>query len=166
MKATILRHILTGALIVQIALCLAPHGRGAETGYTTLYDFPQVSTGPVWINTDGSWPWVGVLMTGDRLYGTTVVGGSGGMGVLYSIGTDGTGFTNLHTFADWPNSQEIYPKSGLILTNGTLYGADYTGGPTGCGLVYAISTNGTGYAHVHEFPLFPDGINEDGAPLR
>jgi len=163
MKATILRHILTGALIVQIALCLAPHGRGAEPGYTTLYDFPQVSTGPVWINTDGSWPWVGVLMTGDRLYGTTVVGGSGGMGVLYSIGTDGTGFTNLHTFADWPNSQEIYPKSGLILTNGTLYGADYTGGPTGCGLVYAISTNGTGYAHVHEFPLFPDGINEDGA---
>ena len=87
-------------------------------------------------------------------------------GTLFSIQTDGSVFTNLYTFSDTSNPQAEYPKSGLILVNNLLCGADYTGGAAGCGSVYTIHPDGTGFTPLHEFPFFyylTNGANSEGA---
>ena len=154
---------------IMIVLGLMPAGRAPAQDLTTLYNFSQVSSGPVYINSDGSWPWAGLLLSGNTLYGTTVMGGRG-YGTLFEVNTDGTCFTNLHTFADQTNESSIYPKTGLIQINNALYGADYTGG-LGYGSVYCFNTNGPVYTTLHEFPYFlygatsvynTNGPNSDG----
>ena len=111
---------------LMVALGLTPASRATAQDLTALYNFPQISTGPVWYNRDGAWPWAGLLLSGNVLYGTTVTGGSKACGTLFSIQTDGSVFTNLYTFSDTSNPQAEYPKSGLILVNNLLCGADYT----------------------------------------
>ena len=43
-------------------------------------------------------PRASLLSSGDALYGTTVFGGLLGKGMVFSLHTDGTSFTNLHSF--------------------------------------------------------------------
>ena len=47
---------------------------------------------------DGSYPYAGLILSGNTLYGTTIDGGSSGNGTVFAVNTDGTGFTNLHSF--------------------------------------------------------------------
>ena len=60
--------------------------------------------------------------------GRRVDGGSSGNGTVFAVNTDGTGFTNLHSFTAgvdlqlYTNSDGAYPYAGLILSGNTLYG--------------------------------------------
>ena len=47
---------------------------------------------------DGANPRAGLILSGNTLYGTAVGGGSSGNGTVFAVNTDGTGFTNLHSF--------------------------------------------------------------------
>ena len=62
--------------------------------------------------------------------GRRISGGSSGNGTVFAVNTDGTGFTNLHSFTaastngliPSTNSDGANPEAGLILSGNTLYG--------------------------------------------
>jgi uncharacterized repeat protein (TIGR03803 family) len=111
------------------------------------------------VQTDGRTPEGDLVLSGNTLYGTTTGGGNGGHGVVFAIGTDGTGFTDLYSFDGYDDG--AYPYAGLVLSGNRLYGTTYGGSLKGS--VFAINTDGTGFKVLHNFP-FPDLLtNSDGA---
>src|SRR5258706_15955235 len=84
-------------------LNLLPAGRVTAQTFTTLYSFTAISTNAsgVYTNSDGANPVAGLItnLSGSTLYGTAAYGGSSGDGTVFAVNTDGTGFTNLHSFA-------------------------------------------------------------------
>jgi uncharacterized repeat protein (TIGR03803 family) len=77
-------------------------------------------------DTDGYGPSAGVTLgTDGNFYGTTLVGGSAGYGVLFKITPSGT-YTVLHDFLG--ESDGLYPRAAPIeASNGNLYGTTQTG---------------------------------------
>jgi uncharacterized repeat protein (TIGR03803 family) len=123
------------------------------TGFTNLYDF----TG----GNDGAAPSGNLILSGNTLYGTAGRGGNSNYGTVFAINTDGSGFTNLHSFT---GSDGVTPNYGLALSGSTLYGTAQFGGASGNGSVFAVNTNGTGFQTVHTFsPIWGSGTNGDGA---
>ena len=122
--------------------------------YTNLYSFSAVPN-PSHANNDGANP-AGLILSGNTLYGTASSGGSSGQGTVFAIKTDGTGFTNLYSFAatagsKFTNSYGAKPSAGLILSGNTLYGTAKAGGSSGNGTVFALNTNGAGITVLHSF---------------
>jgi len=111
-----------------------------------------------------------LILSGNTLYGTTQSGGSSGHGTVFAVHTNGTGFTNLHSFTFYgspyyTNSDGANPSAGLILSGNTLYGTAYWGGSSGVGTVFAVQTNGTGFTNLHSFTATSGTLstNSDGA---
>ncbi len=107
---------------------------------------------------DGSRPVAGLTLVGSTLYGTTRVGGSANDGTVFSISTDGSGYTVLHSLI-LANGDGQHPDAGLTLVGSTLYGTTVDGGSVNAGTVFSISTDGSGYTVLHSF--LPPGF---GAP--
>ena len=104
-----------------------------------------------------------MILSGNTLYGTASAGGSSGNGTVFAVNTDGTGFTNLHSFtatsgsqAYGTNSDGANPYGGLILSGNTLYGTARYGGSSGNGTVFAVNTDGTGFTNLHSFTATSD----------
>jgi uncharacterized repeat protein (TIGR03803 family) len=120
------------------------------TGFTNLYSFTAFPSG-YFTNSDGSYPYAGLILSGNTLYGTAVYGGSSANGTVFAINTNGTGFTNLYSFAGSGNDG-AEPQAALILSGGTLYGTTEQGGISSfSGTVFDISTNGTGFTTLYSF---------------
>jgi uncharacterized repeat protein (TIGR03803 family) len=107
--------------------------------------FPAFHTLYTFSTNFGSGPNGDLVLLGNTLYGTAEHGGTNGVGTVFAVKTDGTGFTNEYNFSS--GSGEI-PVGGLISSGNTLYGPTYAGGSLGGGTVFAISTNGTGYTNL------------------
>jgi uncharacterized delta-60 repeat protein len=75
---------------------------------------------------------------------------------VFSVNTDGTGFTNLYNFTG--GSDGANPYAGLVLSGTTLYGTTEYGGNYGNGTVFSVNTDGTGFAVLKEFSG-SDGAN-------
>lgn len=114
----------------------------------------------------------GLILLDNTLYGTVFQGGSSGRGSVFKVNTDGTGFTNLHFFTamsgpSYTNSDGANPHAGLIFSDNKLYGTASDGGSSGCGTIFAIHTNGTGFTNLYNFTAFPastePSTNSDGA---
>src|SRR5438270_391895 len=139
--------------VLMAVLNLSPAGRLTAQTFTTLYSFTGGS--------DGASPYGGVILSGNTLYGTAGYGGSGGGGTVFAINTDGTGFTNLHSFIN--GSDGGIPATGLVLSGNTLYGTAASGGGAGGGTVFALSTDGTHFEVLHSFSsAVIGGTNSDG----
>src|SRR5258708_6814701 len=89
-------------------LGLIPAGRMTAQTFTVLHSFVAVS--------DGASPYARLIASvwGNTLYGTTGYGGGSGQGTVFAVNTDGTGFTNLHSFTatscdGCPNSDGASP---------------------------------------------------------
>ena len=108
-------------------------------------------------NSDGANPEVGLVLSGNTLYGNGETGGSAGYGAVFKVNTDGTGFTNLHSFTN--GSDGTIPE-GLVISGNTLYGASR--GISGNGTVFALNTNGTGFTILHSFPATNFTVPSDG----
>ena len=125
------------------------------TGFTVLQDI-----GYYW-----SWGISAFVSSGNTLYGTTIDGGTAGSGDIYALGTNGTGYAELHTFTNTPDganpdlSYAVTSGANLIQAGGTLYGTTYHGGSAGYGTVFRINTNATGYTILYSFTNYPDGAN-------
>jgi uncharacterized repeat protein (TIGR03803 family) len=132
------------------------------TCFTNLHNFTATS-GSQSTNSDGSGPSAGLIISGNTLYGTTGGGGSSGVGTVFSLNTDGTCFTNLHSFIT--SSDGSGSQSGLILSGNTLYGTARTGGFLGVGTVFRINTDGTCFTNLHSFTgIYSSGNSEGGVP--
>jgi uncharacterized repeat protein (TIGR03803 family) len=117
------------------------------TGFTNLHSF--TATYPSQTNSDGVLPYAGLVLSGNTLYGTAIDGGTSGLGTVFAVNTDGTGFTNLHTFTG--RSDGAFPYGGLNLSGNTLYGTTFRGGSEDNGTVFAVNTDGTGFTNLHSF---------------
>lgn len=136
------------------------------TGFTNLYSFSALNNST---NSDGAHPYSDLVLAGGALYGTASAGGWWGSGTVFAVNTDGTGFTNLHSFAagvgSFPNitnSDGGFPQAGLVLSGSTLYGTAEVGCGSGNGTVFAVNTNGTGFTNLHVFSALNNSTNIDG----
>jgi len=80
-----------------------------------------------------------------NLYGTTAIGGSTGIGVVFQLTHTGGGWTEnvLHNFT---GPDGAYPYSGLIFDQaGNLYGTTGYGGQFNQGTVYKLTPSGSGW---------------------
>lgn len=118
------------------------------TGYQLRHSFVD--------STDGSAPRSLLILVGNTLYGTTPNGGPmGGLGTIFKINTNGTGFSLLHTFTGGA-TDGISPFAGLTVSGNTLYGTTHQGGSSNFGVIYQINTSGSGFSVLHSFSG-PDG---------
>ena len=123
------------------------------SGFVTLKHF---------LGGGGAWPRAGLLLSGTTLYGTTCLsdfinytGTEVGYGTVFKINTDGSGFTVLKQFNGDDGSG---PVAGVTLSGTTLYGTTYSGGGSnGCGTVFKINTDGSGFEVLKVF------TNNDGS---
>ena len=174
--------VLSGATLYGTASDGGTNGSGTifavntnGTGFRLLHVFTALSSSAPYGNTDGSVPTTGLVLSGNTLYGTALGGGTGGSGTVFSINTNGTGFTTLYSFAPhavdstgnfFTNSDGMSPKS-LILSGSTIYGVA-SQGAAGSGAVFRMNTNGGAFAILHAFqtlsdPYYLRGTNSDGA---
>jgi uncharacterized repeat protein (TIGR03803 family) len=154
MKTSFNKTLLLTALIVGVGWNLG--GRAKAQAFTTLYNFTALTNGT---NGDGGTPTASLNLSGSMLYGTTVEWGISGGGTLFRINTDGSGFTNLHSFSapGSTNSDGSGPACGLILSGDTLYGTASGGGSGNAGTVFAINTDGMYFTNLHSFVSGSDG---------
>jgi uncharacterized repeat protein (TIGR03803 family) len=125
--------------------------------FTNLHNFPSYG-GPTYTNSEGANPQTALIASGENLYGTTTYGGASGGGTIFSITTNGTGFTNLHSFGAGTDGN--FP-SALVLAGNTLYGESQDGGNSRAGAIFAINTDGTGFTNIYSFS-FTDGADPQG----
>lgn len=108
---------------------------------------------------DGANPYAGLVRAGGTLYGTTAAGGTKSLGTVFTISASGTE-TVLHSFGKRVRDGAT-PAAPLTPFRGTLYGTTSFGGAfcatAGCGIVFAISPQGT------ERVLYSFGGGKDGA---
>jgi uncharacterized repeat protein (TIGR03803 family) len=120
------------------------------SGFTNLHSF----TG----GNDGGSPYAGLILSGKILYGTAYAGGSSGVGTVFAVNTDGSGFANLYGFTG--GNDGVSPYAGLILSSNTLYGTTAGDGSSRAGTVFAVNTDGSGFANLYGFT----GGNDGGSP--
>ncbi len=98
---------------------------------TTLHSFCSQSG-----CSDGASPYAGLVQaTNGNFYGTTLSGGTNGLGTTFKITSNGV-LTTLHSF---DSTDGAGPFEGLAQgTNGTLYGATIAGGANNDGTVFSV----------------------------
>lgn len=130
------------------------------TSYTVLREFAGGAG-------DGQYPAGAPVLGADaRLYGTTTSGGGtgcggGGCGTIFGIDTDGANYATVYAFAGGDDGAA--PMAALLEAgDGFLYGTTSRGGGTGCagngcGTVFRVRPDGSGYAVLHAFAGGLDG---------
>jgi len=113
------------------------------SGFTVIKAF---ATGGL----EGLGPVGGLVLSGSTLYGATANGGSTGSGTVFSVNTDGTGFTVLKNFGSIANDGSS-PQGGLVLSGSTLYGTTQGGGTLFDGTIFKINTDGSSYSILKNF---------------
>jgi uncharacterized repeat protein (TIGR03803 family) len=101
-----------------------------------------------------------------KLYGTTGEAGSGGVGTIYSIATDGSGYKTTWTFMNGMIGQ--FPSGLIVDGKGALYGATVDGGKLkktlSRGTVFRLDAKGR-YKTLHAFAGLPDDGEFPNTPL-
>ena len=103
--------------------------------FTVLRSFGPASTN------DGQNPFGSLMLNGGVLYGTTRLGGNAGLGTVFQINTDGTGYARVHNFLGG-NNDGANPIDDVILVTGTpntLYGMTEAGGRCNNGVIFSIA---------------------------
>ena len=119
------------------------------SSFAPLYSFTHAN--------DGGTPRGGLVLSGNVLYGMTQFGGGAGMGTLFAINTDGSGFSTLYSFTGGTDGAE--PFSELICSGSVLYGTTYGILNVDNGTVFSFDTSGNVFSLLHGFAGAPD----DGA---
>ncbi len=125
-------------------------------GYTNLHGFAGGAG-------DGAYPMGDLTLSGTTFYGLTTQGGTANLGTVFRVNTDGSGYTNLHSFAGYP-SDGSGPPGSLTLDGSTLYGMTQAGGAatTKVGMVFKMNTDGSSYTNLHSFV---GGAGDGATPL-
>ncbi|MBL9187980.1 MAG: hypothetical protein JNK23_10910 [Opitutaceae bacterium] len=122
---------------------VAPDG----SGYRVLFSFDQRLAA-----TGGILPIALIQGRDGVLYGTVRAVGPTSVGGIFSIRTDGTGFTLLSAFSRATPANGLSPGTPVVhATDGFLYGTTIVGGARGAGSIFRMRTDGTGYQVIHSF---------------
>ena len=92
-----------------------------------------------------------LLATDGMLYGTTVFGGTNGIGAIFSMNTNGSNYSVIYSFQS-TSGGSYEPNAGLTeSTNGKLYGTAYQGGSGSEGVVFSMNLGGGNFQPVRSF---------------
>jgi uncharacterized repeat protein (TIGR03803 family) len=155
LNASSARRILGFATLGLI--CLGGLDNLAAQSITELYSF-ATTTGDVIVDS------AGLIQGSDgRLYGARP---APSLGNIFAVNADGTGLTTLHSFANNGG-----PTSLIQGSDGRLYGTTIGGGASGSdasnkGTIFAVNTDGTGFATLHSFTGGNDGANPYGGLIQ
>lgn len=139
------------------------------SAFSTLhtFPFPQPHGEPGGVSS-------GVVLSGNKLYGTTQFGGSNASpsnhgGTVFELGTNGTGFSEVHGFSVGTREGHNPAPVGLTVAGQTIYGmthsggASYTDGSGGQGTIFRVDTNGSNFSTLHHFTGYLQTSPVDGA---
>ena len=134
------------------------------SNFTPVYTFSKFSPATNYNNLDGAAPVNQLLLSGGTLFGSAAYGGSNSAGTLFSVGTNGSNFNLLHTFAAGQevtlflghlpvltNADGGRSAGGMVLAGDTLFGAAQSGGANGGGTLFSVRTNGSNFTLLHTF---------------
>ena len=128
------------------------------SGFSVMHTFiPPVKDVPLneFTNCGGvnPGPLTSLTVSGNALYATTYSGGAFGIGTLFQINTDGTGFQTLHDF----DGTGYRPVTAMILATNILYGTltdvDSGGFGNGNGSIFAFTLPSASSALLFIEPL-------------
>lgn len=146
------------------------------SNFTVLHAFAPAKLPGSSTNSEGMTPLAGPVLLGGTLYGVAELGGTNGNGTIYSISTNGTGFSLIHTFtptrgAASTNTDGANPVAGLTGAGDTLYGATFFGGTNGTGTIFSLRTNGLNFSVIHSFRVghtnrLNEFTNADGTAVQ
>jgi len=103
------------------------------TGFKVLHNFSP-SAG----NSDGAEPEATLTLNGGLLYGTTITGGSGNGGTIFSINTTGAGFAVVGSFTNNPGASGFWLSSGVTWFDNAIWGTTQYGGSVGAGTLFEL----------------------------
>jgi uncharacterized repeat protein (TIGR03803 family) len=130
-------------------------GASGQTG-STIFKINKDGTGYAVIKrfNDGAAsltnPLCGLILSGDRLYGTCSGGGPVNYGGIFSLKTDGTNYQVLHSFTGVADGT-VPSTSPLLGADGKLYGTVANAGPSFGGAVYKMDTTGSNFTIIKGF---------------
>lgn len=120
----------TGMLTAQTYSILRSFGAGTNvTGWTPTACLVQGADG--------------------MLYGTTSAGQGTVAGTVFKVNTDGSGFQALKWFTN--TLEGASPQCTLVSQGTTLFGTTSSGGNSGCGTIFKINNDGSGYTVLKHF---------------
>jgi uncharacterized repeat protein (TIGR03803 family) len=123
------------------------------SGFALLHSFTNTTN-------DGALPYGTPLQSGSTLYGVTRNGGSTDYGTIFQIGTNGTGFSLLHSFTGGSDGGLNQSPGALVQSGSTLFGTTLeVNVTTSYGKIFRMNTDGTGFTLLHTFAGYPN----DGA---
>ena len=155
-----------GSLTLSGSTLYGMTGNGGAANQGTVFSMNTDGTGIAVLHSflnsgkDGLLPSGSLTLSGSKFYGMTNAGGTypHNVGTIFSMNTDGTGFTLLHSFSGGTGDGQ-YPYGSLTLIGSTLYGMTNSGGSTNNGTIFSLNTDGTGYALLESFGV----TSTDGA---
>jgi len=151
-------------LIWLIAVSCSPGRAQSNISFSTIFSFD---------GTNGARPAAGLTLgTDGNLYGTTCGGGSYEKGTIFKITPAG----KLTTLFSFSGTDGYTPDCVLVQgRDGTLYGTTRNGGnrydsshQNGCGTIFHISTDGTGFKNLYLFNGKEDfyGVHNGFMPIH
>ncbi len=92
------------------------------------------------VGTSGEFPYGPLVLARDgNFYGTTIEGGTSGLGTVFRVTTNGV----VTTLVSFNNNNGALPYAGVVLgQDGNLYGTTSQGGANGYGTVFRMTTSG------------------------
>jgi len=115
------------------------------SGYQILHSFSGST-----LLIDGANPTGDLTLVGSTLYGMTSGGGANGVGTIFKINIDGTGYQMLYSFQGG-TTDGANPNGSLTLSGTTLYGMTLYGGANDTGTIFKINTDGSGCELLYSF---------------
>lgn len=161
------RLILAGGVLYGTTEGGGPSARGTvfavnpgNPSFQPVHDF-STTDAVTGTNQDGAFPFGGLVVSGNTLFGVTAFGGTYGNGTIFAVNTDSTGFTVLHNFTGGADGGN--PHDALTLSGNALFGSAPVGGsPSTNGTLFAINLDGSGFTNLYNFSGGTDGSGPHG----
>lgn len=147
--------------LIHLSLCLL--NLSNIYPITILHEFGEISDA-------GRSPQGGLTLSGNTFYGMTdeggrQIGGQNSLGVLFSIGMDGSNYTVLHNFTGGIYNGK-HPWRDVIISNNVIYGMTEYGGEKDKGVIFSINIDGSNFTLLHTFTgWLNDGSNPKSSLL-